>query len=46
MFDNDEPGKIAAQECSKLFTPGKCKIATLPRKDANEMWSRGKVQNL
>ena len=46
MFDNDEPGKIAAQECSKLFTPGKCKIATLPRKDANEMLVQGESAKL
>jgi twinkle protein len=46
MFDNDEPGKLAAQECSKLFTPGKCKIATLPRKDANEMLVQGETAKL
>lgn len=37
MFDNDEPGKAAAAECTELFSPGKCKVATLPLKDANEM---------
>nr|WP_084294788.1 toprim domain-containing protein [Asaia prunellae] len=37
MFDMDEPGRKAAAECAQLFTPGRCKIAELPRKDANEM---------
>lgn len=37
MFDMDEPGQEAAQECAALFSPGKCKIATLPLKDANDM---------
>lgn len=42
MFDNDEPGREAAQKCAPLFTPGKCKIATLPMKDANECLLNGK----
>lgn len=46
MFDSDEAGKKAAQECSKLFTPGKCKIATLPRKDANDMLVQGETAKL
>ena len=37
MFDNDEPGIEAAKECARLFKPGKCKIASLPLKDANDM---------
>jgi len=37
MFDNDEPGNLAVAECVSLFTPGKCKIARLPLKDANAM---------
>ncbi len=37
MFDMDEPGKEAAQRCARMFSPGKCKIASLPLKDANEM---------
>lgn len=36
MFDNDEPGKSAAQAVAEILPPGKCKIATLPHKDANE----------
>lgn len=37
MFDNDEPGRAAAQECALLLRPGKAKIATLPLKDASDM---------
>lgn len=36
MFDMDEPGRKAAEECAQLFEPGKAKIASLPHKDANE----------
>lgn len=42
MFDMDEPGKDAVAECAPLFTPGKCKVATLPVKDANEMLKAGR----
>lgn len=42
MFDMDEPGKEAAAEVAELFPPGKCKIATLPMKDANECLVAGK----
>lgn len=45
-FDNDDPGVNAAKECALLFTPGKCKIATLPLKDANDMLVKGKVAEL
>lgn len=37
MFDMDDPGRQAARDCATLFQPGKCKIAKLPLKDANEM---------
>ena len=37
LFDMDEPGQLAAQECAQLLTPGKARIGTLPRKDANEV---------
>jgi twinkle protein len=37
MFDMDEPGQKAAQDCAQLFPVGKCKIATLPMKDPNEL---------
>lgn len=42
MFDQDEPGKAAAAECAELFPPGKCKIASLPMKDANELLQAGR----
>jgi len=36
MFDNDDPGKDAAKLIASLLPPGKAKIASLPRKDAND----------
>jgi len=41
MFDMDEPGQEAAREVALMFTPGKCKIAKLPLKDANECLNNG-----
>lgn len=36
-FDDDEPGQKAAEQCAKLFSVGKVKIATIPGfKDASE----------
>jgi twinkle protein len=46
MFDMDEPGQKAAQQCADLFTPGKVKIASLPLKDANEMLQAGRTEEL
>ncbi|MDN8037440.1 toprim domain-containing protein [Burkholderia vietnamiensis] len=46
MFDNDEPGRAAANECAELFNPGRCKIATLPLKDPNECLLKGKSQDV
>lgn len=43
MFDNDEKGIEAARECARMFKPGKCKIATLPLKDANDMLREGRA---
>ena len=37
MFDQDEAGQTAIDECVQLFSPGKVKVATLPLKDPNEM---------
>ena len=37
LFDMDEPGQAAAVACAELLTPGKARIGTLPRKDANEV---------
>nr|WP_180883064.1 toprim domain-containing protein [Mesorhizobium loti] len=45
LFDQDEPGQKAAEECKLVqFTPGKLRIATLPRKDANEMLLAGEIK--
>jgi len=46
MFDQDEPGRKAAQECAELFSPGKAKIAALPLKDANELLVAGREQEI
>ena len=42
MFDSDEAGREAAQECALLMSPGKAKVATLPLKDPNEMLVAGR----
>ncbi len=36
MFDMDEPGRKASEECAKLLPPGKASIAVLPKKDPNQ----------
>lgn len=42
-FDNDEPGRQAAEECARILTPGKVKIANWsPYKDANDWLQAGK----
>ena len=46
MFDQDEHGQKAALECSKILTPNKAKIASLPLKDANEMLLADKTEQL
>lgn len=45
-FDNDDPGKAAAVAVAEILPPGKAKIVTLPRKDANEMWMAGEARQL
>lgn len=37
MFDQDEPGRLAAEEAAAVLPVGKVQIAVLPRKDANEV---------
>lgn len=37
MFDQDDVGRAAAEECGLLLSPGKCKVAYLPLKDASDM---------
>lgn len=46
MFDMDDPGRVAIEECVQLFKPGTCKVAKLPLKDANEMLMERKVKEL
>lgn len=46
MFDQDLAGRAAAAECAELLTPGKARIAELPRKDPNEMLVAGEEREL
>lgn len=46
MFDSDDAGRKAAKDCATLFPSGKCKIAHLPLKDANEMLVAGKTKDI
>lgn len=41
MFDQDKPGREAVSQIAELLPPGKCKIASLPYKDANECLLKG-----
>ena len=42
MFDMDDAGAQAVAQCADLFSPGKCKVARLPLKDANECLKAGR----
>ena len=46
MFDQDDAGRRAAEECALLLTPGRAKIASLPLKDASDMLQAGRVKEL
>lgn len=46
MYDDDEPGRSAANECAALLTPGKARIITLPLKDASDMLQAGRNEEL
>lgn len=46
MFDNDEPGRKAAADCAEMLGPSRCKIATLPLKDASDMLQAGRATEL
>jgi len=46
MFDMDEPGREAAEECARLLPPGRAAIAQLPRKDPNEMLVAGEAKQM
>lgn len=43
MFDMDDAGRAAVAQCAPLFSPGKCKVANTPFKDANECLMKGKA---
>lgn len=45
-FDNDEPGRQAAEEALTVLPLGKVAICHLPRKDANEMLQAGEGEQL
>ena len=46
-FDQDDPGRKAAEECAMMLTPGKAKIVhSLPAKDPNEALVDGKGQEV
>lgn len=45
FFDNDDPGREAANECALLLSPGKAKIVSgIPGKDANELLCANNVK--
>lgn len=46
LFDMDEAGQEAAQECAMLLTPGRVKIGQLPLNDANDMLTAGRPKDL
>lgn len=47
FFDDDDPGREAAEACASLFRPGSAKIARVPGyKDANEALVAGKSKEI
>jgi twinkle protein len=42
VFDQDDPGKEAAEKVVTLFEPGKVKVVSISEKDANDMLVAGK----
>jgi twinkle protein len=46
IFDSDEAGKKAAEQCSQILPAGRCKIAHLTMKDPNEMLMAGRAGEL
>lgn len=45
-FDMDDAGRKASLEVAEMLPPGKCKIVSLPLKDANEMHTKGRSGEL
>jgi twinkle protein len=46
LFDNDESGQKASQECAEILSPGKVRVGRLPLKDASDMVTAGKSKEL
>ena len=46
MFDQDEPGRKAAEECAILLPPGKAYVANLSKKDPSDVLCNGKAEEL
>ena len=46
MFDMDEPGRKAVEECAKILPIGKAFVANLPLKDANECLKANRVSDV
>lgn len=46
MFDMDDPGRAAAEECARLLPPGKAYIAHLSDKDPNALLIAGKSEEI
>ena len=46
LFDSDESGQKASQECAEILSPGKVRIGRLPLKDACDMVSAGRSKEL
>ncbi|AIT13645.1 DNA primase/helicase [Salmonella phage BP12A] len=44
MFDMDEPGRKAIEECAPVLPSGKVRVAVLPLKDANECLLNGQAK--
>lgn len=47
FFDDDKPGREAANECALLLSPGKAKIVGgIPGKDANDLLVSGNIKQI
>ena len=46
MFDQDDAGVKAVEDCVPLFSPGKVKVASLPLKDPSDMIMEGREREL
>ena len=46
MFDMDDPGRKACEDCAKILPLGKAYIANLPLKDPNECLKAGKSSEI